>query len=113
MDQSKLFIDILRLNETAAAAGHFEVAYHLLSAALHVAEIASDRAQIETVIALAVTQETAVDADPNHPMASRNARGRGNTPLYQSLVLTARGRLAQIEVQRVLDSHRSASEGRR
>ena len=70
--------------------GHHEVAYHLLAAALHAAEITGDTSRIEAIVHLAVEQGAAVDDQIDHPLATGNARKRGNTPLYESLAGTAR-----------------------
>jgi len=103
VNETDLYADILALNQTAAAARQYEVAYHLLAAALHAAEIARDTERIEAILRLAIQQGVAVDGELNHPMAADNARKRGNTPLYESLAGTARAKLAQIESQRVID----------
>ena len=96
-DTEDLFTKIISLNSLAAEAGQFEVAFHLLAAALHAAEDERDKERIESVIRLASRQALAVEAIADHPMSSTNARRRGNIPLYESLLGTARGKLARLD----------------
>ena len=105
MDKPDLYTSIVSLNRSAADARQFEVAYHLLAAALHAAEVSGDKGQIEEVIQLARQQGSAVDSAPNHPLSTVNARKRGNTPLYASLIAMARGKLERIDSQRLIESH--------
>jgi hypothetical protein len=109
MDKTDLYTSIVLLNRAAADARQFEVAYHLLAAALHAAEVSGDKNQIEEVILLAGQQGSAVDAAPNHPLSTVNARKRGNTPLYSSLIAMARGKLERIDSQRAMQKHRASA----
>jgi hypothetical protein len=102
-----LFDDIVSLNGQAARNGQFEVAYHLLAAALHAAQDAGDVVGIEQIIALAEQQESAVDAiDPSHSMSSERAHQRGNPSLYQSLISTANAKRAQLDAEQVIQEHK-------
>ncbi|HWI38098.1 MAG TPA: hypothetical protein VNU64_16685 [Burkholderiales bacterium] len=65
--------EILELNRRAAAQGEFEVAYHLLMAALH----AADREANEEAL-------TAVK--PPHHLSRRQALARGQTSVFDSFV---------------------------
>lgn len=96
---------ILTLNAAAAESGQFEMAYHLLAAALHSAEVQRDRYAMEEVIRLAAEQGATVDAAGDHPMSSSKAKKRGTVPLYESLAATARGKLAVMDSQRIVDEH--------
>jgi len=109
MDHSHLYTAIIRLNAEAAEAQAFEVAYHLLAAALHAAENSTDEHGIEEVIRLATDQGAAVDALEDHPMASINAARRGTTPLYATLATMARAKLAQINAHEIIDRKRSST----
>jgi hypothetical protein len=102
VNSTDLYADILALNQTAAAASQYEVAYHLLAAALHAADVSDDPARIETVLRLAAEQGAAVNSRVEHPLAAVNAAARGNTPIYESLAATARARLAQINAERLI-----------
>jgi len=110
MAQSDLYDTIIRLNADAVEARAFEVAYHLLAAALHAAEDSNDEHGIEEVIRLATDQGAAVDAMEDHPMASINATRRGTMPLYATLTTMARAKLAQIHAQEIIGRNRSSSD---
>src|SRR5262245_35982057 len=105
-----LYSRIIRLNGAAAEVKAFEVAYHLLAAALHAADDSNDEDGIKQVIRLATDQGAAVDAMKDHPMASINATRRGTTPLYSTLVTMARAKLAQINAHEILDRTRSSTD---
>src|SRR5215510_11591892 len=107
MADRDLYNAIIGLNAMAAEARAFEVAYHLLAAALHAAEDSNDVDAVEEVIRLAIDQGAAIDAMEDHPMASNNATRRGTMPLYQTLIMMARGKLAQIHAHQIIDRNRS------
>jgi hypothetical protein len=102
MAHRDLYTSIIKLNGKAAEARAFEVAYHLLAAALHAAEMSNDEDRIQAVIQLAIGQGAAVDAIEDHPMASAHAVHRGTTPLYGTLIMMARARLTQINANRII-----------
>jgi uncharacterized protein with PhoU and TrkA domain len=104
-----LYTAIVKLNGEAAEMRVFEVAYHLLAAALHAAAISNDEDGIQAVIRLAAAQGAAVDAAHDHRMATMNATRRGTTPLYETLVTNARAKLEQIHAQRIIDAGRSGA----
>jgi len=107
VDDIELYDQILRLNAAAVQARHFEVAYHLLAAALHAAEASSDLLRIDQVVRLADQQGSALESVADHPMSASNAKKRGNNAMYESLVATARAKFAYLETRRLLDQHRS------
>jgi hypothetical protein len=77
---------ILRLNADAAAQGDYEVAYHLLMAALHVADHTHDSAALERIAKVAREQGAQVEAlQPPHHLARAQAQLRGQTSLFDSL----------------------------
>lgn len=79
--------ELLQLNARAAAAGEFEVAYHLLMAALHAADHAQDQAVLDRITALAREQGAAVEAvQPSHHLARSQAQSRGQTSVFDSLL---------------------------
>jgi hypothetical protein len=66
--------DVLNLNAAAAARGDFEVAYHLLMAALHLADHEKDSAALERITTLAGEQGKAVErVQPPHHLSSCHA----------------------------------------
>ena len=78
---------ILRLNADAAAQGEYEVAYHLLMAALHVADHAHDFGALERITRLTKEQGAQVEAiEPPHHLSRAHAQLRGQTAVFDSLI---------------------------
>jgi hypothetical protein len=78
---------VLKLNAEAAAQGDYEVAYHLLMAALHVADHAKDAAGVERIAQLAREQGGALERlQPPHHLSRRQAQLRGQTAVFDSLM---------------------------
>ena len=91
---------LMRLNTAAYDAGRYEVAYHVLSAALHCAEELWDLPMATSVQARARQQQADLDEmDPPHPLSSRGASGRGTNPLFASLARTAHAAASRIKAQ--------------
>ncbi|HET7362854.1 MAG TPA: hypothetical protein VFJ70_04690 [Burkholderiales bacterium] len=85
---------LLKLSGEAAARGQYEVAYHLLMAALHVALTKQQAAAIERV-------------QPSHHLSRHQAQLRGQTALFDSLA-------AHVEAVRLrLQSEQQRSKLRR
>ena len=79
--------EVLKLNAAAAAQGDYEVAYHLLMAALHVADHAKDLAAVDRISTRAREQGAALERlQPPHHLARRQAQLRGQTALFDSLI---------------------------
>ena len=79
--------EILELNRRAAASGDFEAAYHLLMAALHVADHAADEAVLARIGNVAREQAAAVEAvRPPHHLSRHQAQMRGQTAVYESFI---------------------------
>ena len=79
--------EVLKLNAAAAAQGDYEVAYHLLMAALHIADYAKDLAAVERIAQLAKEQGTGLERlQPPHHLARRQAQLRGQTAVFDSLI---------------------------
>ena len=78
--------EVLRLNAAAAAGGEYEVAYHLLMAALHIADHAKDLAALEHIAQLAKEQGRAVEqVQPPHHLSRYQAQLRGQTAIFDSV----------------------------
>jgi hypothetical protein len=66
----------LALNGQAFAAGHYEIAYHFLMAAVHCAQDLSDTRRLKDLSALAREQCNALDQRaPIHRLASKTGHG--------------------------------------
>jgi hypothetical protein len=74
----------LAICREAAAAGHYETAYHALMAALHAAEENGDAPLLDTIAQVAGEQQHAIDAlDQVHLLSSKSAADRGHLPVFQ------------------------------
>ena len=83
---SPFFDRLLNLSHESAGAGRYEVAFHLLSAAMHDAEASADLTALDQVAKVCAAQAAALDAiEPPHALSSKGAENRGTQPLYQSL----------------------------
>ena len=81
-----MFQQLLAINRNAHARASYEVAYHVLAAALHAANHDQDEAGVLTVKKLAEEQIEWIDAhDPTHALATASARERGHASVYAML----------------------------
>ena len=88
--------DLLAIQATAFAEGSYAAAYHLLLAILHFGDSAGDEVTLKRVEHLAAQQRAELDRlEPHHPLATRAAHIRGQTPLFASAELHARAALAR------------------
>ena len=99
-----VFEDVVALSQSASAHGQHEVAYHLLAAAMHVAEDNRDMAQLEQVIAVAEHERDIVEAG-GHKIDAEHARRRGNQPLFASLLTAAKAKRTTLTAQDVIERH--------
>jgi hypothetical protein len=91
---------LLRINRASYAAGRFEVAYHVLCAALHCAEELNDLEMVAVVQHRAEQQQGELDqAEPPHPLSTGGAARRGTHPLFSSLGRTAHAASVRIKAQ--------------
>jgi hypothetical protein len=91
---------LMRLNSSSYEAGRYEVAYHVLGAALHCAEELRDLEMATSVEARAAQQQAELDeALPPHPLSTLGASGRGTNPLFSSLARTAHAAASRIKAQ--------------
>ena len=78
---------ILELSRQAGAAGEFETSYHLLMAAVHLADHQGDMAGLQTIAALVKQQTEALEAvSPPHRLSRAHAADRGHVGLFDTLV---------------------------
>jgi hypothetical protein len=81
---------LLSTSRRTFANRHFEVAYHVLAAALHAAQDLNDEQRLEEIEVLAHEQMRIVDADvPVSPLSTTAATYRGMVPLWVSLARQA------------------------
>jgi len=78
---------VLKLNADAVAQGEYEVAYHLLMAALHFAEAQKNVVALDRITQLAKEQGGAIErVQPTHQLSRKQAQLRGQTTLFDSLL---------------------------
>ena len=94
----KLYRQIMQMHDQAFAAERYEVAYHLLAAAMHAAEELKSVDLLERLEAMALTRQSEIDETaPGHTISSGSAHRRGHSALFANLATTAaaaRGRIA-------------------
>jgi hypothetical protein len=100
MPTSNLFRQIITISE--AAGSHQEVVYHLLAAALHAAEDDQNVDNVDEVIALAEQHRQTIERE-GHKIDSEQARRRGNTPIFDSLLTTAHAKKVQLSAAEITD----------
>ena len=83
-----MFGELLELNARAAARGNYEVAWHLLMAALHCVEHDEEDATVlARLVAIAKQQGAAIESQvPSHHLSRRHAEARGQTALFDSFL---------------------------
>jgi hypothetical protein len=98
---ARLLVDqLLRINAGTYEAGRYQVAYHILAAALHCAEELSDLELAMTVQRRAERQQAELDgAAPAHQLSTAAATGRGTSALFTSLGRTAHAAATRIKGQ--------------
>jgi hypothetical protein len=77
--------ELLELNQRAAKQGDFEVAYHLLMAALHAADHARELGALDDIARRGREQGEALErVKPPHALSRRHADLRGQTSVFDS-----------------------------
>jgi hypothetical protein len=85
MDLNRLFHTLLDLNVGAFTSRHFEIAYHLLEAALHCAHDLGDSAALQRVCDLAFEEGAWIDENrPSHWLSSQSAQAQGGLAVFHS-----------------------------
>jgi hypothetical protein len=86
------------------------VAYHLLAAALHLAEEFGDAHLVAELEVLAGNRQHSIDRiQPEHRISSSAARLRGTMPVFTSLAHTAAAAKVRTEADAALKRHRRKS----
>jgi hypothetical protein len=96
--------EILELNRRAAEQGEFEVAYHLLMAALHFADHARDLGVLDELGRLGRAQAEALERlQPPHPLSRQEARQRGHPSVFDSFAAHVKA----VRLRVLSDEHRA------
>jgi len=104
------FRRLMELHEQLFSEERFEAAYHVLAAALHIAE-ELDLERLSSVGRLSTARQAEIDrTNPGHSISSASSNRRGNTPLYATLALTARAATGKIRAAQALQRSRKPRE---
>jgi hypothetical protein len=102
-----LYDHLMDLHGQAFDAERFEAAYHVLAAALHVAEELDDVERLSAIERLAANRQGRLDStEPRHVMSSGSASVRGNTARFTALALTAKAARGRINADRATTKSR-------
>lgn len=109
----QLYHRLLQMHEEAFVAGRFEAGYHILAAALHVAEELESMELLTAVSELAKKRQREMDAlQPTHRLSTRSAARRGNTAQYTALAAIATAVKGRISADLALErGHRAMRKG--
>jgi hypothetical protein len=111
-ESADLYEQLVMLSQEALAAGHYEAAYHALTAAMHVADDTSDAERLREVARLARVQRDHIDrAAPGHRMASGSAPERHGFNFYDALAQQAAAHATMAEQRRRTAERAQAGRG--
>src|SRR3954462_9879560 len=105
-----LFRRLMELHEQLFSEQRFEAAYHVLAAALHIAEeLGLER--LSSIERLSTARQAEVDRTmPGHSISSASSNRRGNTPLFATLALTAKAASGKMRAAQALKRSREPQE---
>jgi hypothetical protein len=94
------YLRLIEMNRQAFTDGEHDVAYHLLSAALHCAQRLEEIPYLRQIEQTADEQLKWIDeTDSGYQHSTQSARGRGQTSVYRSLSKMAAAKVKTIQVQ--------------
>lgn len=109
---SDVYQRLMRINQETFADGHFNVAYHVLAAALHCAQSLNDIQGLVEVEWVANQQMEWIDAHhPEYEHSTQSSSGRGNTNIYHNLARQARALVPIIQSEARQQDLKSSQEG--
>src|ERR1700694_1316874 len=104
-----LYQHLMDLHGQAFGEARFEAAYHVLAAALHVAEELGSVEWLSNIRRMATERQEEIDRTlPDHLISSLSSLGRGNGARFTTLALTARAVIGRINADRALERSREA-----
>jgi hypothetical protein len=105
----QLYDRIMQMHQQSFREARFEVAYHLLAAALHAAEELSDLELLSRIADVAAKCQESIDrVKPQHRLSSKSAHHRGNHAQYTALVGIAGAAKGRITADHALERSRTA-----
>jgi hypothetical protein len=100
MNLGAAYDTLLALEQEAFHAGHFEVGYHALEAAVHCAYGRRDPAGLAAVARLAEGRRDWIDEyRPEHPLSTRHAAGHGGRGAFTALASMVHALLAALHAE--------------
>jgi hypothetical protein len=104
---AQLYENLLHMYRHAFASQRFEVAYHLLAAALHSAEEAENQDWLIEVEMSSKEGQAEIDrAHPDSAISSTSSGARGNVALFTALAATAAAMRGKLIAQEALERRR-------
>jgi hypothetical protein len=105
----QLYDRIMDMHEQAFRDRRFDVAYHLLAAALHAAEELNSVELLSHISEVAATRQKSIDElRPEHRLSSNSAHHRGNHAQFATLVGIAAAAKGRITAEQALERSRIA-----
>ena len=105
-----LFHQLMELQAQAGAEGEYEVAYHCLMAALHLADHRGDEDALNKVDAAVKEIGTTIESlAPEHPLARASAAKRNQPALVDSMSGHVQAVRARLRAEQARQSQRLAS----
>jgi hypothetical protein len=102
-----LYYHLMELHGQAFDEARFEASYHVLAAALHVAEELGSVEWLGTIRRLATDRQEEIDRTlPDHGISSASSLSRGNVARFTTLALTAKAMSGRIMADRALERSR-------
>lgn len=93
------FDQLMDINLEMFEQGHYEVAYHVLAAAVHYATLVKKPELLTVLEQKALEQRDWIDSSAScHPLSSQLASLRGNRSVYTNLI-------RQIQTQKLMQRH--------
>ena len=103
-----LYDRIMGMHEQTFREGRYELAYHLLAAALHAAEELNNEELLNQLGDIAVSCQKKIDAlKPEHRLSSNSAKHRGNHAQYTALTAIAAAAKGRISAEHALARSRT------
>ncbi len=98
-NSQQMYDQLMDINKQAFEQGHYEVAYHILAAALHCALLLNEQAVLIALEQRAREQRDWIDSSVSqHPLSTQSASLHGHASVYTSL-------LKQIKVRELMQRH--------
>ncbi len=83
----EMYDQLMDINAEAFEQGHYEIAYHILAAALHCGLLLEDKGVLEELEQRALKQRNWINRyTPEHPLSSQSASAKGHVDVYTSLL---------------------------